>query len=352
MTNNSSELSLWEHLVAGGGATLTAVSVMHPLDTIKIYMQRARMVPAGGGPILRLSMAGAAQEIWAKRGPMGLYTGLGANLSGQVPAGAIKFATYEKLKRHVVQQRLPDAAQGWGEVGSAALAFLACSLVLVPGEVVKSRLQAGLYPSFREALLRILEQDGITGLYAGYWATVTRDVPYTMLEFGLYEQFKRACQWSVQRDRLHSSEEWAMGGLAGGVTGWCTTPLDVIKTKLMTCSRSQYHGYLDVVRDVWQRERLGGFFTGGLARVLWLVPFTAVFFGSHEIIKRFLQSRRARSKSLVTDCWFWGRYGQAATLAKCTSGKPHLHRLTPRKQWGMQCRRHSASLYGRRIRLS
>jgi solute carrier family 25 S-adenosylmethionine transporter 26 len=298
MVDEKGDLCLWEHLVAGGGATLSAVSVMHPLDTIKIYMQRAQVATAGGSANVRPTMLGAAQEILAQRGPGGFYAGLGANLSGQVPAGAIKFATYELLKQHAVQKRLPAAAQGWGEVASAALAFLACSVVLVPGEVVKSRLQAGLYPSFREALLRIIEQDGVSGLYRGYWATVTRDVPYTMLEFGLYEQFKRACMWSVKRDRLHSSEEWTMGGLAGGVTGWCTTPLDVIKTKLMTCARSQYRGYWDAARDVWQREGLSGFFTGGLARVLWLVPFTAVFFGSHEIIKRFLRSRKRQYSTL------------------------------------------------------
>ena len=290
MITFSDGLSLSEHLVAGGLATATAVTVMHPLDTVKIFMQRAsQLAAASTSPALaRHTMPTAAQAIIADRGVLGLYSGLNANLAGQVPSGAVKFAMYETLKQFLVQPHVPAQYRSLAEVASAAVAFLSCSVLLVPGEVVKSRLQAGVYRTFHEGLLRILREEGVRGLYTGYLATVIRDVPYTMLEFGLYEQLKRACRWTISREQLHAREEWAMGGVAGGMTGWLTTPLDVIKTKLMTASRSQYRGMPAVVREVLERDGIPGLFTGGLARVLWLVPFTAVFFGTHEILKRKL----------------------------------------------------------------
>jgi Mitochondrial carrier protein len=62
--------------------------------------------------------------------------------------------------------------------------MFACSFVLVPGEVLKTRLQAGS-GTLPGVIASILKQDGILGFFAGYGATLLRDVPYTMLELGV-----------------------------------------------------------------------------------------------------------------------------------------------------------------------
>ena len=72
----------------------------------------------------------------------------------------------------------------------AAGAMVACSVVMVPGEVIKTRMQAGMVKNLIEGVTQTLKQDGIGGLFAGYYATLVRDVPYTMLELGLYENIK------------------------------------------------------------------------------------------------------------------------------------------------------------------
>jgi len=68
--------------------------------------------------------------------------------------------------------------------------MVACSVVMVPGEVIKTRMQAGMVKNLIEGVTQTLKQDGIGGLFAGYYATLVRDVPYTMLELGLYENIK------------------------------------------------------------------------------------------------------------------------------------------------------------------
>lgn len=70
-------------------------------------------------------------------------------ISGVVPyvtmdglSGAIKFATYEWGKK-LVAPILPPALHAYSHFVCAAGAFISCSVVMVPGELLKQRLQVG-----------------------------------------------------------------------------------------------------------------------------------------------------------------------------------------------------------------
>jgi solute carrier family 25 (mitochondrial S-adenosylmethionine transporter), member 26 len=280
-------LHLGEHMMAGAAATGVAVAVMHPLDTIKTVSQ------AGGTSAL----AAARSRMADGRGLLALYGGVGPSVGGQMPAGSIKLAAFEGVSQWA-RRACPDINSNVIELASAAVAFLACSVVLVPGEVIKQKVQAGLFKSTRAGVRGIMAVDGIAGFFAGYQATLLRDVPYTMLEFGLFAQFKRMLRAFASRPAFTSKEEWAMGGLAGGCTGLLTTPLDLAKTKLMTQPRPlpggkpMYSGVIDVFVKIAKEEGVSGLFRGGATRVAWLVPFTAVFFGVHGMSKRVLLERK------------------------------------------------------------
>ena len=50
------------------------------------------------------------------------------------------------------------------------------------------------------------------------------------------------------------------GALAGAITGVATTPLDVVKTRLMTQGTNKvYSGVYDCVRKIWQEEGSAAF---------------------------------------------------------------------------------------------
>ena len=73
-----------------------------------------------------------------------------------------------------------------------------------------------------------------------------------------------------ERLELNAAETSVVGAAAGAVTALLTTPLDVVKTRLMTQGASaRYAGIGDCVRKIAQQEGLGTFFT---ARNL-LTPF-------------------------------------------------------------------------------
>lgn len=269
--------------MAGAIATGFAVTSVHPLDTLKTILQSA---PKKLNPVRVLV------GLTKRKGVGALYAGIGSSISSQVPAGAIKFAVYESLIG-ASNRKFQEVPQPIRDISCAALAFFACSFVLVPGEVIKQRMQAGLHKNVGAAINGAVRgPKGVFGIYQGYRATLLRDIPYTMLEYGSYAGFKRSFRKVLKRDKLQSHEEWLAGGLAGGCTGLITTPLDVAKTRLMTQS-AKYSGIADVLVKTAKSDGVQGLFRGSSARVAWLVPFTAIFFGVHEASKRMLLSRKA-----------------------------------------------------------
>mmetsp|Transcript_7218 Transcript_7218/g.13008 ORF Transcript_7218/g.13008 Transcript_7218/m.13008 type:complete len:311 (-) Transcript_7218:14-946(-) len=273
-------LTLGEHLIAGAIATAAAVGVMHPLDTIKTFMQKATVASSSSSS--SRSMKSALTSILKSYGISGLFAGVAPNLASQTPAGAVKFTVFELLSQYLLP-RVSESQHHLVELFSAASAFLTCSVIIVPGEVLKQRLQAEVYPSLRQGIVQMWSTQGIRGFYQGYPAMIARDVPYTMLEFGLYNRLKAIMRKYIGRDSLDAQQELVLAGVSGGITGFLTTPLDVIKTKLMTQSSGKgeqlmYDGVVDCLRKVVKEDGLKGLFRGSSARTLWLGPFTAGFF--------------------------------------------------------------------------
>jgi solute carrier family 25 S-adenosylmethionine transporter 26 len=82
-------------------------------------------------------------------------------------SGAIKFAAYEWGKK-LVAPILPPALHAYSHFVCAAGAFLSCSVVMVPGELLKQRLQAGVVPSMVGGIKQIWKQEGLPGFFTGY----------------------------------------------------------------------------------------------------------------------------------------------------------------------------------------
>jgi hypothetical protein len=105
---------------------------LHPVDTVKTIQQ-----------LDGATMAGAARSIVKKSGPLGLYAGVGPYVTLDALSGCVKFAAYEACNRwaqaNLREDQLPAA-----RFVSAGIAFMACSVVLVPGELLKLQLQSSV----------------------------------------------------------------------------------------------------------------------------------------------------------------------------------------------------------------
>lgn len=269
-------LALWKLALAGGVATMLGDATMHPMDSIKTLQQS----DAGLG----LSLVQASQYIWSHSGLGGFYRGLGTYLFTDGLGGAFKFASYEKLTTWCRENIKEGALLSVALLVCAAIAFLASSLVLVPGEFLKQQLQMGKYDTLGAAIQGTLAKDGLLGFFAGYDGVLLRDIPYTVLELGLYDVFKGF--FHKKPSQLKVWQEIVAAGGAGGFTALATTPLDTIKTKLMVDAYD--NGFLDCFVTTIQQHGVGAVFAGAMARVVWILPFTALYLPVYELLKRKL----------------------------------------------------------------
>lgn len=63
--------------------------------------------------------------------------------------------------------------------------------VRIPCEVLKQRLQAGLYNSVGEAIIGTYQRDGLRGFFRGTGVTLCREVPFYVAGMGIYEEAKK-----------------------------------------------------------------------------------------------------------------------------------------------------------------
>ncbi|MQL97569.1 hypothetical protein Taro_030260 [Colocasia esculenta] len=92
---------------------------------------------------------------------------------------------------------------------------------------------------------------------------------------------------------LTDPENAVIGAFAGVITGAVTTPLDVIKTRLMIQgSAKQYRGVVDCVQTVVREEGPSALLKGIGPRVLWIGIGGSIFFGVLERTKLLLSQRR------------------------------------------------------------
>ncbi|KAH6640657.1 mitochondrial carrier domain-containing protein [Chaetomium tenue] len=298
-------------LLAGALAGTTVDLSLFPLDTLKTRLQ---------------SSAG----FFASGGFRGIYRGVGSAVVGSAPGAAFFFCTYEASKSFLAFSPTFSSHHGGGNQAlihmlAASAGEIAACAVRVPTEVVKQRAQAGQHGgSSLRSLRHILGQRGAVGvvgvwreLYRGWGITVMREVPFTILQFPLWEALKgwgrerkvrvgRGLFGDVSVHPVHvvaggaggvgvvgevsAAESALYGSISGGVAAAVTTPLDVLKTRVMLSS--QRESMASIVRTILRENGVRPFFAGIGPRVMWISVGGAIFLGSYQWAVNALEQSR------------------------------------------------------------
>lgn len=299
-------------LLAGGIAGTTVDLTLFPLDTLKTRLQ-------------------SAQGFFAAGGFRGIYRGVGSAALGSAPGAALFFCTYEATKTYAAEFRRKALGSSSSSVGggggdsilpgdsttikeegaaidhmaAASLGEIAACAVRVPTEVIKQRAQAGHHGgSSLSSLTAILNQRatiGLTGiwreLYRGWGITVLREVPFTIIQFPIWESLKRYGRRRQHLDIRRGEdvgvvESALYGSVAGAVAAGITTPLDVLKTRVMLSS--QRTGLGEIVVSILRQHGVRPFFAGIGPRIAWISVGGAVFLGSYQWAVNMLERGRIR----------------------------------------------------------
>lgn len=166
---------------------------------------------------------------------------------------------------------------------------VAC-LIRVPSEVVKQRAQVSASSKTLQIFLTILSEEGIQGLYRGYKSTVLREIPFSLVQFPLWESLKALWAWR----RGHVVDSWqsaVCGAFAGGFAAAVTTPLDVAKTRIMLAkagSSTAVGNVLSAMHGVWRSQGLAGLFAGVLPRMAAISMGGFIFLGAYDQARSLL----------------------------------------------------------------
>lgn len=141
------------------------------------------------------------------------------------------------------------------------------------------RYQVGLLQSAKE----LYKAEGTLGFYRGFQATIQREIPFACVQYPLYELLRR--NWAKTRPdgQLEPWRGALCGSFAGGLTGFLTTPLDVIKTRVMLSSDPNHSSHpIDAMKQIFREGGLRRLFAGALPRTAWISLGGFIFFGAYE----------------------------------------------------------------------
>ncbi|KAF7723973.1 hypothetical protein EC973_001489 [Apophysomyces ossiformis] len=268
------QANLKQALVAGALAGTAVDTALFPLDTIKTRLQ---------------SQAG----FMASGGFRGVYSGLLSAVIGSAPNASLFFVTYEAMKRLLGASIDNPQYAPFVHMGAASFGEISACTVRVPTEVIKQRMQTKQFKSTSAAVKQVLRTEGLLGFYRGFLSTVAREIPFTCIQFPLYEYFKHAySKYKGRRVEPYEAALW--GSLAGGVAAAITTPLDVCKTRIMLSHKNQtahqYNGIISTMKRIVAEEGAGRLLAGIGPRVMWISIGGSIFLGVYEkAVKTFVQ---------------------------------------------------------------
>jgi len=153
-----------------------------------------------------------------------------------------------------------------------------------------------------EAVNGIMSTKGFMGFYAGFGPFIARDIPFSAIQFPLYEILKMTSIQLLSASAGVSASSYELpalvnsinGSIAGATSGFVTTPLDVLKTRRMTFQNSDSTGkskqmsIFDEVGAIVKDEGVKGLFKGATMRMMYLTIGGFAFFGVYENSKRFI----------------------------------------------------------------
>ncbi|KPI85645.1 mitochondrial carrier protein-like protein [Leptomonas seymouri] len=312
--------------MASSFSTVLTKSLLHPLDTLKCRMQilQAHVPPPNTNcfawrGLLCTRIRQLEHQYAGQWSPRYLYGGLPVKLAFYLPYQALYMSSYNCAQRMLQGDREEQlkggthhsAARVWHTVAAAVFAETASCCLRVPMETVKMRVQSATTASSLHAMVQLWRQGLRSSMRLLVPHTITHDIPYSVIQWVVYETLRPWTQQWGSKPHLPSSTEGPLtvssffsrygaeltrtffsGGFSGFLASALTVPLDNIRTRTAVATASDPTLTVKrVVRTTYQTEGLSGFMRGGGMRVLWVTMNMAIFYPLFEGTRAILQYR-------------------------------------------------------------
>jgi dicarboxylate transporter 10 len=227
-------------------------------------------------------MVGTFGHVIKSDGFLGLYSGLSASLLRQLTYSTTRFGVYEELKSDFTTQS--SSPSFLTLIAMASTSGFLGGIAGNPADVLNVRMQhdAALpldqrrnYKNAVDGLIRMTREEGWKSLFRGVWPNSMRAVLMTASQLASYDEFKHLLiQHTPLEDNL--TTHFSASFLAGFVATTVCSPVDVIKTRIMSSTESK--GIAKLLADIYKAEGVGWMFRGWVPSFIRLGPHTIATF--------------------------------------------------------------------------
>jgi solute carrier family 25 (mitochondrial dicarboxylate transporter), member 10 len=223
------------------------------------------------------TMSGTLVHVVKNNGILGLYSGLSASLLRQITYSTVRFGIYEELKQRATKDdsrppafaTLIAMASVSGFIGGFSGNAADVLNVRMQHDAALPPAQRRNYPNALFGMLRMAREEGLASWFRGVWPNSLRAAAMTASQVASYDIFKRMLlQWTPMKDGL--TMHFSASFLAGVAAATVTSPIDVIKTRVMSASGKA--SLVGVIRDLFAAEGLKWMFKGWVPSFLRLGP--------------------------------------------------------------------------------
>ena len=336
MSNTNTDI--W---IAGAVAAFTVDLIVYPLDTVKTRLQ---------SPDYKRLYTHGVNNATNRALFRGVYQGVGSVIIATLPSSGAFFTTYEGVKSilsnnnptfdskpFLPQPLIHSIASGTAELVSCA--------ILTPAEVIKQNAQ--MVDNYSDtgrprvnATLQTMRRfrSNPLALWRGYTALAGRNLPFTALQFPMFERIREAIKQYRDERGLRTNTilengliTAASAGSGGSVAAVITTPIDVVKTRIMLAAAENAAAdqkpakgslfdatgktvqeakqslteavkevakpptrkkSMQIAREIVQENGVKGLFRGGLLRGVWTMLGAGLYLGVYESGRIYLARRR------------------------------------------------------------
>lgn len=237
------------------------------------------------------SLLKSTLQLVGEEGPLYLLAGLGPTVVGYGMEGAMKFGVYEALKP--LTKTVIDS-QAAAFLVASVIAGAVASVILCPMESTRIRLVTD--PSFASGLLtglpKLVSESGFAATFDGLAAMLAKQVPYTLAKQVSFDVVAAALYARVAaRGGDPAAMKWAISFAAAAAAAVLacvfSQPGDMVLTQTYKQKGSGLSA-MAVVRDIYWRGGVGGFFVGTGARLVHVVSIITSQLMVYDVVKQAL----------------------------------------------------------------
>eukprot|EP00892_Ulva_mutabilis_P005179 jgi/Ulvmu1/3032/UM015_0072.1 len=188
--------------------------------------------------------------------------------------------------------------KGTAHAVAGGLAGACARLIVGPLDVVKIRMQVQLepvsrslnskYTGLRQALVSIVKEEGVKGLWRGTTPALALVVPYCAVQFAVLNHCKSvAASSGIDREKWGTALSFGGGAVAGAAATAASYPFDLLRTVLASQGHPPvYRGMADAAGGIMRQRGVRGLFSGMGITLAEIIPYAGIQFGAYDALKR------------------------------------------------------------------